>query len=194
MANVNGFLENLGRTFEKTADKVVKKTDELISVQKVKSRKNSLENQMDAAYRSIGKIVFQEYAKGSPVSEEIAKYCEKIKKLQKQIDICVSEIADIKGEKVCDTCGNPIPEDADFCMKCGNPKPDKDEVEDADFQEAEAEEAETEDAEEEADADAEQETDEANESEPEDTAEDAGNAAEDNRPGTEEVPEDEKEE
>lgn len=135
MANASDIFESLSRTFTETADKVAKKTDEFISVQKVKSRKNSLESQMNSAYRSIGKTIFKEYADGNAVSEDVAKLCEKIKKLQKEIEVCTSEIADIKGVKVCDSCGNPIPEEADFCMKCGSPKPE-DEVEDADFEAA----------------------------------------------------------
>lgn len=136
MASANDFFENLSKTFTKTADKVAKRTDEFISVQKVKSKKNSLENQMNSTYREIGKIVFAEYAKGNPLSEDLAKLCEKIKKYQKEIDICKSEIADIKGVKVCDSCGSPIPEEADYCMKCGNPKPADDDVEDAEFENA----------------------------------------------------------
>lgn len=135
MANASEIFENLSRTFTKTADKVAKKTDEFISVQKVKNRMNTLENQKKATYRTIGQMIFEEYEKGNPLSEELAKLCEKIKKLQKEIDSCGSEIADIKGVKVCDSCGSPIPEEADYCMKCGNPKGD--DVEDAEFEDAE---------------------------------------------------------
>ncbi|MDO4616787.1 MAG: zinc ribbon domain-containing protein [Lachnospiraceae bacterium] len=140
MANTSEFFENLGKTFSRTADKVVKKTDEFINVQKIKSKRNTLENQMNTAYRNIGKQIFREYSSGSPVSEDIAKICEKIKKLQKEIDACTSEIADLKGVTVCDTCGSPIPDEADYCGHCGNPKPEGDHVEDAEFEHVEPEE------------------------------------------------------
>lgn len=136
MANASEIFEGLSRKFSKTVDKAAKKTDEFISVQKVKSRMTTLENQKRNTYRTIGQMVFEEYEKGNPISEEMAKLCEKIKKLQKEIDSCSSEIADIKGVKVCDSCGSPIPEEADFCMKCGSPKPEE-EVEDAVFEESE---------------------------------------------------------
>lgn len=132
MANASEFFESLSRSFTKTADKVAKRTDEFISVQKVKSRKNSLENQVSASYRTIGKLVHQDYLNGEMVSEEIAELCEKIEALKKEIELCSSEIADIKGVQTCESCGSPIPNDAQFCMKCGAAKPG-DPVEDADF-------------------------------------------------------------
>lgn len=96
MASTNDFFENLSKTFTKTADKVAKRTDEFISVQKVKSKKNGLERQMNSAYREMGKIIFAEYENGSPLSEELAELCEKVKKCREGIEICRSEIADIK--------------------------------------------------------------------------------------------------
>ncbi len=137
MANTSDFFENLSRTFSKTADKVVKKTDEIVKVQKVKNKKSTLQNQADKAYKNIGRMIYEEYLEGRPLPEDIAKVCEKIKKLEKEIDACTSEIADLKGEAVCENCGSPIPEGADFCMKCGTPRPvdaDADDVEDADFE------------------------------------------------------------
>lgn len=113
MADASEIFENLSRSLTRTADKVAKKTDEFISVQKVKSRMNTLENQKKNTYRTIGQMIFEEYENGNPLSEELAKLCEKIKKLQKEIDQCGSEIADIKGMKVCDTCDSPVSEDAE---------------------------------------------------------------------------------
>lgn len=139
MANASEIFENLSRTFSKTADRMAKKTDEFISVQKVKNKKNTLENQVNSTYRTIGKIMFAEYAAGEFVSEEIAELCEKIEGLQKQIEECTSQIADIKGVQICESCGAPVPNDAEFCMKCGTRKAEVQDVEDADFTEIEDE-------------------------------------------------------
>lgn len=110
MANASEFWGNLKKNLTVTADRAVKKTDEIISVQKVKNKKYTLEKQVDTTYRSIGKMIFDEYTEGSPISEDLAKLCEKIKKLQKEIEACREEIADIKGEAVSNSRG-PVRED-----------------------------------------------------------------------------------
>ncbi len=138
----NDFFDNLLNSFGKTADKVVKKTDEFVSVQKVKNKKSSLESKVSATYRNIGKQIYQEYKKGGAVSGEIAAYCARIEELQKEIDACNEEIADLKGEVICRVCGSPIPADAEFCSKCGSPRQDRDDAVDAEFTEVEPDEEE----------------------------------------------------
>ncbi len=100
MAGANEIFENLGKTFTRTADMVVKKTDEFLAVQKVKNKKSALEKQMNSTYLRIGKQIFEEYAAGDAMAEDIAGLCEKIKKLQGEIEDCNSEIEDIKGSVV----------------------------------------------------------------------------------------------
>ncbi len=125
MAGANEIFENLGKTFTRTADMVVKKTDEFLAVQKVKNRKSALEKQMNSTYLRIGKQIFEEYAAGGAMAEDIAGLCEKIKKLQGEIENCNSEIEDIKGSVVNEPRRHSVHRDAN--------------VEDAEFESADEE-------------------------------------------------------
>ncbi|MDO4490404.1 MAG: hypothetical protein Q4B85_05015 [Lachnospiraceae bacterium] len=97
----------------------------------MKSRQNSLKNQMNATFTAIGKEIFQEYSRGNAISEDMAKLCEKIKRLQKEIEKCASEIEDLKGVNVCDSYAGPVKEEQVEDVDFDTPDEDSEE-EDAD--------------------------------------------------------------
>lgn len=121
MANATEFIDSLGKAITKTADIVVKKTDEFISVQKLRGRKNVLETKLDNTFRNIGETVYANRKSGTESPEEIADLCRKIDALRQEIDECRREIAVKKGAKLCPACGAVVPREAEFCMKCGKP-------------------------------------------------------------------------
>ena len=47
MANASEFFESLGKSISRTADRVVKKTDEFVAIQKIKNQISSLEQKID---------------------------------------------------------------------------------------------------------------------------------------------------
>lgn len=137
------FFENLGKTLSETAKSVGEKTDEFITIQKLRSQQTSLESEVKKNYRIIGEMVFQKFVEGEAYCEEIAEACREIMQLQSEIAECKETIAEKKGQIICPACGASAPREADFCMKCGSPIPKPEKTEDAEFSETDIFEEET---------------------------------------------------
>ena len=120
MANATEFFDNLGKAISKTADIVAKKTDEFISVQKLRGRKGVLEAKLDNTFRRIGETVYEGRENQTEYTEEIERLCREIDEIRRAIEECRKEIALRKGEKICPGCGANVPKEACFCMKCGH--------------------------------------------------------------------------
>ncbi|QOV20109.1 zinc ribbon domain-containing protein [Blautia liquoris] len=135
----NDFFSHLGKTLTDTAKNVGEKTDEFISVQKLRSQQSSLESKINKDYKLIGELVYQKYVNGEPYSEDLAALCREIMQTQSDITDLKDKIADRKGQTICPVCGAAVPKDADYCMKCGSPIPMQD-AEYAHYEEAFSEE------------------------------------------------------
>ena len=124
MANANDFFSALGKTISRAANTVGKKTDEFVTVQKIRNRKSSLEEQVEQSCRKIGELIYQKYADGEKIPEQLEHICGEIRAKKKEIAECREQIALVKGGKLCPHCGMLIPKEANFCMNCGKPFPE----------------------------------------------------------------------
>lgn len=130
MANANEFFSTLGKTLSRTANMVGRKTDEFVTVQKIRNRRNNLEEQVELSCRKIGELIYQEYSEGKEIPEELEKICCSIEEKKKEIGECREQIALVKGARLCPSCGALIPKEANYCMNCGTPSgPQKTEAE-----------------------------------------------------------------
>lgn len=146
MANANEFFSTLGKTISRTANMVGRKTDEFVTVQKIRNRRNNLEEQVELSCRKIGELIYEEYSEGKEIPEQLEKICRSIEEKKKEIGECREQIALVKGARLCPSCGALIPKEANFCMNCGTPSapPKEEETEDG---AAEAKDPETEEEE-----------------------------------------------
>ena len=128
MGNANEFFSTLGKTLSRAANTVGKKTDEFVTVQKIRSRKNNLEEQVEVSCRKMGEMIFQQYADGEKLPEELARICQEIEKKKQEIADCREQIALVKGGKLCPSCGSLIPKESRFCMNCGASFPEPEEA------------------------------------------------------------------
>lgn len=123
------FLDSLRQTITETAEVVTKKTEDLVEIQKLRSRIRTAHRNMELDYKKIGEIVYQRFVGGEPTDEELSQVCRQIMEFQKETASCREELANRRGQTVCTACGSGNPKDAVFCMHCGAvmPKPEKEE-------------------------------------------------------------------
>ena len=70
MANANDFFGAVGNTISRAANKLGKKTDQFVTVQKIRSRQHNLEDQIEMDYRKMGEWIFQKYTEEGRASGE----------------------------------------------------------------------------------------------------------------------------
>ena len=99
--------------------KVAKASNGLIKTTKLSVELNSLETQLNNIYLDIGKQVHQIYSFGGSLGKyfddkygELIKLEDKIKELQENLN-------QAKGSKPCPACSTIVPQNSEFCPKCG---------------------------------------------------------------------------
>lgn len=113
------FFDNLRQTITGTAEVVGKKTEDLLEIQKLRSRIRNAQRNVELDYKKLGEIIYQRYVSGADLDEELTEVCGLIMDLQKQTASYKEELANRKGQTVCPACGSGNPRDAVFCMHCG---------------------------------------------------------------------------
>ena len=113
------FFESLRQTITDTAEVVGKKTEDLVEIQKLRSRIRNAQSSMETDYKKLGEIIYQRYIGGAVLDEELADVCGLIMELQKETASYKEKLASRRGQNICPVCGNGNPRDAAFCMQCG---------------------------------------------------------------------------
>lgn len=114
------FFGDLGRSISKAANEVVDKTGEFFESTKIRAQISGEEKVMEKAYRDIGEMIYRQHMEGQPVSEEVEKLCEDILSHEDKIKSFKSELASLKGQKLCPGCDEVLDKNASFCTRCGN--------------------------------------------------------------------------
>ncbi len=116
-------LEEVGKkisdTLTETAGTVGKKTEEIVSVQKLKSQIRTLQRSNEREYMDIGKMIYEKFQSGGEISGEYAAICEEIQKREQEIEDAMKQIAEIKGIGVCSNCQTALDKGMAFCPTCG---------------------------------------------------------------------------
>lgn len=119
MASAQDFFSAVGNSIGRAANRLGKKTDEFVTVQKIRNRQHTLEEQIEMDYRKMGEMMFRKYADGEELPEKMKDICRGIEKRTQEIQECRERIAQVKGAKICPGCGALIPREANYCMNCG---------------------------------------------------------------------------
>ena len=119
------FLKSLKQALSDTAEVVTKKTEDVVEVQKLRSKIYNAKKNVEVDYKKLGTIIYQRYLSGESMDEELVNICEAIHDLLEQAEKYQDELAEKKGLNICDVCDASNPKDAVFCMKCGSKLPVK---------------------------------------------------------------------
>ena len=138
--NLDEWGRKISSTLSETAETVGKKTEEVMSVQKLKSHIRTLERGNERDFMDLGKMLFEKYKNGEEISGEFAAICEEISKRNHVMETYEKKLSQIKGEGTCKKCQSTLPKGAAYCPVCG----EKVEKEPFDVDDVEVEDVETE--------------------------------------------------
>jgi hypothetical protein len=113
------FLENFGKKVGEAAQAAAKKSGDLVETTKISVNINSEEDKIQKLYTQIGKLVYTKYSSTGTTDEEGIEACEAIKVHEQNIKSLKDKLLEIKGTKVCASCGSEIEKAQLFCAKCG---------------------------------------------------------------------------
>ena len=121
------FFNNLRQTLSDTAEVVGKKTEELVEVQKLRSRIRTAQRQAEQDYHRLGHMVFERFVEGEAMDLELSEVCDHLIQVRNQIAAFEEELARKKGQCICPACGKANPTTAAYCMYCGAVMPEQQE-------------------------------------------------------------------
>lgn len=115
----NDFFGELGKHFSDAANTAASKTNEFFETQKLTAQISGEQRSLEKLYQAIGEDV---YKKGNPPQEFKELFAE-VKLHSDRIDTLKKSIAELKGQKICPSCGAAVDADNAFCPKCGTAIP-----------------------------------------------------------------------
>ena len=121
-------MEKFISEIKNTADKVAKKSGELVEMSKVKLGIVSTKSEIGTNFKLLGELVYMAQKNDeSPDTAEIEEVIAKINELYEKLEELTEVSAALKNEKVCACCGKSNPVDQLFCGGCGQKFPVNDE-------------------------------------------------------------------
>lgn len=117
------FFNTLRQTITDTAEAVSKRTEELVEIQRIKTRTISIQRGIDKNYKMLGELVYQRFAAGESMDEEVTEICDLILEQHGELRALKEELASKRSLNCCPNCGSRNPAAAAFCMSCGTKLP-----------------------------------------------------------------------
>lgn len=116
--------KGFGEAIREATKKAAGNTGALVDAAKVRARINGEHKEIDKLFQRLGESVFRRAGGDfSSFSDEDRAAAEEIIAHRKEISDLQSELAALKGMKVCPGCGELIDLSAVFCPKCGAKTP-----------------------------------------------------------------------
>ena len=120
-------MEKIISEIKNTADKVVKKSGELVEMSKIKLGIASVKSEIGTNYKVLGELVYRAQREDGADTSKIDDVITKIDELYDRLDELNEVSAALKNEKVCACCGKSNPIDQPFCGGCGQKFPENEE-------------------------------------------------------------------
>ena len=113
-----GFFEDAASTAKEVFDVAAKKTNEVVTVQKLRYKVSQTNSKLSKDFETLGRLYFEKVKESGDYSE----YKEIIESIDEKfalIEDYEDQIAIAKNSSICSKCGGKNPKNAAFCSKCG---------------------------------------------------------------------------
>ena len=113
-------MEKFFTEIKNTADKVIKKSGELVELSKVKFQIANTKSEIGANFKELGELVYHaQKSEVQPDTQIIEGTISKIDELYTRLEVLIAENSSLKNEKLCPSCEKSNPKGAQFCLGCG---------------------------------------------------------------------------
>lgn len=112
-------FNNLTKKVSETAKAAAKKSGDIVEMTKLNMSIGTEEDKIKKTYAEIGKKIYDLFAAGAEIPEDVKEQCEAIGTYEKNIEELKQKILEYKNIKVCASCGFELDSQAMFCSKCG---------------------------------------------------------------------------
>lgn len=103
-----------------TADKVAKKSSELVELSKAKLNISNTKSSLNSNFRILGELIYLSHKEESDIdSSKIEETIEKIDSLYEKLAEFENIAAALSNKKLCPECRNQNDTNAVFCSSCG---------------------------------------------------------------------------
>ncbi|MFA5658484.1 MAG: zinc ribbon domain-containing protein [Oscillospiraceae bacterium] len=116
------FFNKIGNKVASGASAVASKTKDLAGTTKINMQISQDEGRINTIYNEIGKRFYDLNAANPPA--EYVDFFTEIAQLRHKISSAKAQIQQIKGTKICTSCGAEIPANVAFCGSCGAKAPE----------------------------------------------------------------------
>lgn len=89
-------FDNIVDKISETAETVGKKAEEMMEIQKIKSKIRGLERNNRRDFRDIGLMLYEKYKNEEMVDSEFLELCEAIEEREAEIAKCESELESVQ--------------------------------------------------------------------------------------------------
>lgn len=114
-------MDNFFSEIKNTADKVAKKSSELVEMSKIKLNTANTKSEIGTNFKILGELVYLSQKNTTePDTNKIEEIIAKIDELYERLDELAEVSSALKNEKRCPSCTKSNPIDAQFCFGCGH--------------------------------------------------------------------------
>ena len=113
-------MERIFSEIKNKADKVAKKSGELVELSKVKLSSLNTKSNIDTSFKKLGELIYRSQKENEELdSEKFESIIEEIDALYQKLSEYEDVVCELTNKKICPDCHKANNSDASFCSQCG---------------------------------------------------------------------------
>lgn len=116
----NEYIDNALTKAKEVFDVAVKKTEEVVTIEKLKYNLSATRNSREKDLAALGVIYYKLLKETEDMDEETEALVTSINEKTAKIKELKEEISVAKNKKYCNSCGSFVATDSSYCKNCGN--------------------------------------------------------------------------
>ena len=117
------FFDGLGDSISRKTRDLGKMAGPIYDTQKIRSKASSEEHMIDKLKADIGNYIYEKYQNGEEVKDAMRGFGEENQQHLGIIERYRDSAAELKGQKICRSCGHSVDRSVSYCPYCGSPCP-----------------------------------------------------------------------